>query len=340
MVKRIFIALLLALPVLTFGNAAQPGIWDGGGTGTFSLLFPEDSAAFKKIQMKQEQVLVQLYNGYAVVKGMYWMYNTSPDSLGIKVGYPVNSLYESQKGSYRTDIYFDSLTALQVKVNGKPVNLVSQNYVHANFRNGGDNWRVWECDFVAGKTTLIEVYFIVYTGNTIVREGYDKEKYNGFVYLLETGAIWKPPIEKGDMYIQLMDGLTVKDIHGTNPQDIFLVDADKSLWHYSFTNLVPTPANNIVITYGAHPEKLEYDKVVASYTTLYGDIDKMANRDFSTTAFTKHTFDNAFDIPGTKSGVMSALLILGITLPVWGTILGIILFAVIIYRRVKRRRVA
>jgi hypothetical protein len=43
--KTILIGLLSLLPLLLYANTAQPGIRNAGGTGSFTLLFPEDSLA-------------------------------------------------------------------------------------------------------------------------------------------------------------------------------------------------------------------------------------------------------------------------------------------------------
>jgi hypothetical protein len=109
----LFIFLFCILPLKAFSNAAQPGFWNAGGTGTFSLLYPQDLEQFQKIQMVKEKVSIQLYKGYAVVKGEYWMYNDTKDSIRINVGYPLNSSYISTSHRYiRKEIKFDFLYAL------------------------------------------------------------------------------------------------------------------------------------------------------------------------------------------------------------------------------------
>ena len=57
------------MPILTFSNTAQPGLWDAGGAGTFSFLFPEDSAAFKKIQNGESVTSVAFDSGYESLSG-------------------------------------------------------------------------------------------------------------------------------------------------------------------------------------------------------------------------------------------------------------------------------
>src|SRR5690606_30316289 len=82
----------LVLPQNLFANASQPGIWNAGGT-VFTMLYPEDSLTFKKIQMQEERIYIQLYRGYAVVKGIYLFRNTTQEALNFKMGYPVNCIY-------------------------------------------------------------------------------------------------------------------------------------------------------------------------------------------------------------------------------------------------------
>jgi len=60
--------------------------------------------------------------------------------------------------------------------------------------------------------------------------------------------------------------------------------------------------------------------------------------DFSAAVFTKHTFNDAFDIPNTNSTLVSILLVLAVTSPVWGSILLLIVVAIIVYRVMKKRK--
>ena len=92
--------ILLSLIIFVFSNklianVAQPGIWNAGGMGNFSLLFPDDSISYKKIQMVDEKVFIQLYKGYAVVKGVYKMYNDTYDTVRIRTVYPLNTNFKS-----------------------------------------------------------------------------------------------------------------------------------------------------------------------------------------------------------------------------------------------------
>src|SRR5205085_12004918 len=88
-------------------------------------------------------------------------------------------------------------------------------------RSETDNWYTWENSFPPQDSTHITVYFIVNTNNTTVREGYNTDERNGFIYILETGATWKQPIREGEIKIQLMNDLELEDIEGISPDSIF-----------------------------------------------------------------------------------------------------------------------
>ena len=88
--KRIFYFFAILFSTLFLSsNSAQPRVWNAGGTGSFTLLYPQDTIAYKKIQMQSEKIYMQLYKGFATVKGTYFFKNTSIDTLKIKVGYPI-----------------------------------------------------------------------------------------------------------------------------------------------------------------------------------------------------------------------------------------------------------
>ena len=95
MKKIIYFFCIIICTAFLISNSAQPGVWNAGGSGSFTLLYPEDTIAYKKIQMKSENIYMQLYKGFAGVKGDYYFKNTSKDTLRIKVGYPINNVFEN-----------------------------------------------------------------------------------------------------------------------------------------------------------------------------------------------------------------------------------------------------
>jgi hypothetical protein len=279
---------LFFLPIFTFGNVAQPGMWQAGGMGNFSLLYAQDSSAFQKIQMVDERVSVLLYPGFAVVKGEYWMHNDTDSTLTIKTGYPINSSAESRSRTLM-QVSFEELYGLNVLVNNIETPLLKE--------QKSENWYVWNNTFPKEATTKIVVYFLMDTNQAQVLQGYTKDYSNGFVYLLETGAIWKQPIMKGEIRIQTKDDLKIKNIRGTFPQDFFNINSSQEILQGQFSNLSPTAQNNILHSYGKKLENFDFKKILESQTKYFLTVDKLSEMDLVALEFSPHRFNDPFEIP-------------------------------------------
>ena len=276
---------LFFLQNLTLGNIAQPGMWQAGGMGNFSLLYAQDSAAFQKIQMIDERVSILLYPGFAVVKGEYWMKNDTDSTLTIKTGYPINSSSES-RGRTLMQVQFEALYGLKVLVNNIETPLLQE--------QKNDNWYVWNNTFPKNATTKIVVYFLMDTNQAQVLQGYTKDYSNGFVYLLETGAIWKQPIIKGEIRIQTKDNLKIKDIRGVFPQDFLNINSSQQILQGQFTNLSPMAENNIVVSYGKKLKNFDFKKILESQVKYFLDVDELSTRNLSALEFSPHSFNDPF----------------------------------------------
>lgn len=256
-------------------NIAQPGVWSSGGTGSFSLLYPEDANAYKKIQMKQELVLVQLYRGFAAVKGTYWMYNGQNQPVTLKVGYPTSGDFEVEQGMKMT-VHFDSLYKISAKINGQP-SPISSNQA---------NWHVWQTTFAPEAVTKVEVYFLVNTNKSELIKGYDHLNNPIFTYVLQTGSIWKNPIEQGAILVHFNDGLKLSDLKGAQPDTALLSNIDKNLLLYRFNNLVPSPKNNFFLVYSEKNENFNFKNVIAKANGYFNELDALpANWGFSSDSF-------------------------------------------------------
>jgi hypothetical protein len=340
MTRRIGLLGLFSLYALfILANSAQPGIRNAGGGG-FTLLFPEDSVGYKKIQMERERVSIQLYRGFAVVKGEYWMKNTTGDSITIRAGYPLNAIWDSdQNASDLTEIYFDKLYKIKVNIDGreaeitqKPADINLEN-IESFSQTGENNWYVWSMGFRPDDITKIEVYFIVNTNDANVSLGYSREYYNGFVYVLESGSTWKPPIGAGTIMIQLMDGLEKEDIQGISPDSIFDYDEDQQILRYQFQQLEPTHENNIVITYAEKQVDFNFEGIIAENETYFSAVDQLSSLDPEAGNYVAKDFDSPYDI-STVNSVTIFFFVALVILP----IIFILGFGFLIYRIIRRRR--
>lgn len=341
--KAIILFIVLLTVVTASANVAQPGLWNAGGMGNFSLLYPEDSLAYKKIQMVDEKISIQLYKGYAVVKGVYKMFNDTKDTVKIKTGYPLNSSYDGDAGNNkRAEIRFDSLYGLDVKINSLPALIISEPSEKGNRSSGNDNWYVWRNIFSPEDTTVITVYFIVNTNNTSIRQGYSKDHLNGFIYILETGATWKQPIIKGEIRIQLMDGISYNDIGGIKPDSVFRISNNEkgNILQYKFDNLSPSKADNIIITYSENQEGFNFDNVLTRKSSLYLSIDEFYEIDINTSGLIDKKFDSPFEIDSYDTySILMVAAIVGIPLFFIGIFIVILIWFLRKRKRNKQRKI-
>lgn len=333
---KLLYLILFLIPTIVFGNIAQPGIRNAGGTGTFSLLYTEDSASYKKIQMQKEQVTIQLYNNYAVVKGEYWLYNTTQQAITLKVGYPINTIYKREVSRNRTDIKFDSLYQISVFTDETTQNYNNKELHIQKQLLKSENWYSWNMDIAPKDTALVMVYFIVRTDNTIVSEGYSRDYPNGFMYLLETGAIWKQPILNGKIIIELKDDISIQSIIGVYPDSIFKIDKENKILLYHFCNLYPTDVNNIIVTYKKSKQKFDFGSVIANKEKLFTEIDKLSTQDFTGLHFEQINFKSPFKIPdGMVSNIFFGMLY--IIFEFWYVIIIAIVLMILLFRNKKTK---
>ncbi|MFK7808257.1 MAG: hypothetical protein AB8F74_10695, partial [Saprospiraceae bacterium] len=198
------------------------------------------------------------------------------------------------------------------------------------------NWYVWENNFPKGKTTKIEVYFLMDTNQASILQGYTKNYSNGFVYLLETGAIWKQPIGNGEIRLQLKDDLDFKSVRGIHPQQFFDINKKEKIIRGSFQNLTPTFDDNIVISYGKRLENFNFEEILANQNKYFAEANKWSQRDLTAVKFDPQSFDDPFVIKTFENGKPSGLWA-WIQIGFWTVVSLIALLIVwLIYRRVRK----
>ncbi|MFN3664591.1 MAG: hypothetical protein ACK4S0_00450 [Sediminibacterium sp.] len=283
-ISNVYIAGLILMcciirPQQLLANAAQPGVWNAGGT-VFTMLYPEDSLSFRKVQMQQEAIYIQLYKGFAVVKGTYQFKNTSTEKLQFKMGYPINGIYNGGANELN-QVQLEGLNRFRVKIGEQWLPMLQQSHeAYSNFTSFGNNWLVWEMSFMPVKTQTVEVYFIVNTNNAVVRQGYRTAKRNAFIYLLESGSVWRQPIEKGDFYIQLMDELTVADMKGLSAGFNMRFNDTHKLLYGNKTWFSPTPTDNLIITYADRIENFSFEERISADEQLFSKVNQLSSLPF------------------------------------------------------------
>lgn len=334
--KRLFIILIACFTsLIVFGNAAMPGMWSTGHGGRFIPLFKEDSIHLGKIQMQRELVLINLYNGFAVVKGEYWMYNTTDQPVTMRVGYPINGSYEAELVD---NVMFDDLHHLRASVDDKPVAVIKAAEGYDSVYKTIDkmqmhNWYYFTTTFAPKKLTKITIYFLTNNSHSMLGRGYGRDKGNAFAYILESGRAWAGKIESGRVLIKLNGSLSLKDFRGVYPVNTLAGD-DKHL-QFVFSNLEPGSSDNILLWYnvGEKKDDFSFDSILSNADQYYRDLDRFPLAEFDTSSFKKIDKD---DFEPHDSGltwfwiILIAIVVVALTL-----LIGLIY---IIYKLITRKK--
>jgi hypothetical protein len=286
--SRFFLLVFLFLqPIAVFSNAAMPGVWQGGAGARFVPLYPSDSSALQSISMQREEVLVHLCNGYAVVKGTYWMHNRSDSALSIVVGYPVQGTVNAPIVNH---INLGEPRSLKVLVNGQTVEitkgvadlsgLIGSTSDHTQF--DPEKWILWKTEFAPASITTITVYFLVNCSEARLRKGYNVKKGHAFAYVLESGKAWLGSIDTGSIKIKLQEGLKPSRNSGLLPSDVWQANNDLLSWQ--FNSLEPSEKSNVLVWYNVGEDSIYFERdVVPRYQSLFDAIDKFDLSEFERT---------------------------------------------------------
>jgi hypothetical protein len=339
MKKIAIVCLMWMVSVAAFANSAMPGLWQAGANGKFIPLFASDSIYFGKIQMQHEQILVNLYPGFAVVKGEYYMYNNTNEAINMHVAYPKQARFSDTMVQNVIPSYID---ALKVLVNDSPTDLMrkkdaafdtmmykpDRQMVAITTEQDYENWFVWEMTFAPKAFTKITVYFLTDNSHAKLSRGYSRDKGSAFTYVLESGRAWGGSIDSGKICIQLKEGLTTKDVKAILPYNTLKGDDTHLL--YQFVNKEPTEKDNLLIWYKESAQDSSFEnKIVPDAAKYFAEIDGFDVAAFSNVSLVPLQL-NDFEIHATNplSWIFYGMIAFG------GLILFMIIYAV--YRWIKR----
>ncbi|MEO9570065.1 MAG: hypothetical protein ABJH82_13195 [Polaribacter sp.] len=330
MKSKLYVLLTLLISCFLISNSAQPGVWNAGGSGSFTLLYPEDTIAYKKIQMKSENIYMQLYKGFATVKGNYYFKNTSKDTLKIKVGYPINNVFENIEFHHQVnEVRVDGL----YKIKGLVNKIEAKLYKKPNHKK--DNWYVWQVAFPPNKITEFTVYFLVNTNNAKTTEGYESDKKNAFIYLIETGSIWKSPIEKGNFYTQFKDKISIKNVKTSTPTVLYF-DKKSATLNFTLSNYGKKPDPNFVITYGKKLSNFNFENITKNSSAYFNEIDTFSKENFKIVNFKEISLPNAYKVGVISNKTIGFLFYLSVYGIPFFTILIVISLLILLYKKIKK----
>ncbi len=274
--------------------------------------------------------MVNLYAGFAVIKGEYSFENTTDHLINIKVGYPLSGRYPQR---IVENVFFNDLYNFRAKANGKsvkPFRLSDSVKVIPVKISGNENastlvsdWYVWQQAFPAREVTNLTVYFITQNNLARFKKGDQSRDANAVGFYIESGKAWGGKMETGDILIKMNDKLSLIDIQGIAPDSLLKGD----LYHleYSYADLVPEARNNLLIWYEGAPPDFKFDKKVLPFTdTLYQMMDAFPIIEFNDPAFKLISRKN-FSV--SKSGLtFSGVLYFMMFFLPWIILAGVIVF--------------
>ncbi len=253
-------------------NSAMPGFWNNGNGSEFYPLYRSDSPYVGKIQMQHEEILIHLYPGFGVVKGTYYMLNTTDEPITLHTAYPINGHVSNPKvyAVHVSDIY-----GLKVLVNDSvvPVQMAEGDnaIVSGDIFSSSRNWYVWQATYAPEAITTITVYFLVNTQDAKLSHGYDKKHGNAFTYILESGRAWKDSIDRGEIKVFLKGGLRSDDLFGVLPGGCFT--GNDTFLYYSFTKLEPTDSDNVVLWFKQVKQNVNFEAVRTDSAHYFAEMD-------------------------------------------------------------------
>jgi hypothetical protein len=249
------------------------------------------------------------------------------------MGYPVKGIYFGGEADLN-QVSLDSLSQFKIRAKDKWLPLLEKpNAEYGNIRNFSDDWKVWEMDFMSEEAQTVEVYFMVNTNEAGVRQGYESERRNAFIYLLESGSVWHQPIEKGDFYVQLMDGLTQENVQGLSSGFGFQYNNTYQLYAGSKINFSPAPKDNLIITYHERNESFSFEAIITQSDSLFAKMDDLSRLPLETLTYTETETGDPYEVESTFWGAFPVLLTLFVIFaPV---IIGVIIVLIIIWATVR-----
>lgn len=185
------------------------------------------------------------------------------------------------------------------------------------------------------KITIFTVYFLINTNNAVISEGYNSENKNAFIYLIETGSLWKSPIEKGDFYTQLKGDISLENLKASSPNQLYY-NKENNILKFSLVDYGINPDRNFVITYSKKITDFNFEKVTTQSNLYFNEIDSFSNLDFKTFSFEKATIPNAYHVDGVGNTIVNSIFYFSIyAVPILIVVVMLLIF-LLLYKKFKK----
>jgi hypothetical protein len=255
------------------------------------------------------------------------------------MGYPINGIYNGGEVDIN-QVQLDSIYKFKVKSNYKelPIDESIQDESDNVMTFNNQNWLTWQMNFSPKEVNYVEVYFIVNTNNAQVAKGYNRKDVNTFIYLLESGSVWKQPIEKGSFIVELKDNLKIEDVNGISDHFNFKKHPTQNILFGTKTNFSPRPKDNLIITYFNTTESFDFNAILKNESKLFTSIDELSQKE-TPTKLINYEVHNPYEVEATALGYLPMILTF---IVIYGPIflIGILIFLLgrFIYKKIQVNR--
>lgn len=205
-------AALLLTASTAFADIA-PMPWAGAGQ---PQLMPDQDAA--GIRMAREEIVIELYDGFAVVDGIFEMVNDGDKVKALSVGFPGEGV------KVRGNLAHKPLIGFREWQDGKLNSIVGVKDVERSVKSGppgreyskhwNERWHVFSASFAPKKTTKLRVRYAV-IAEPFKGDGWSSNEWfqDGTVsYVLATGARWSGAIGQIIVRVRARDGLALSSV--------------------------------------------------------------------------------------------------------------------------------
>ncbi|HYV92278.1 MAG TPA: hypothetical protein VE978_10860 [Chitinophagales bacterium] len=278
--KRIFLLFVLMLIEFVVKASSPLQFIGAGSVSIFQPVFADDTLVSKKIYLLNQQIRIDVYRGYAVVRADYWFNNSSDATVFLPVGFPScpGGFFQNKNSGEQncSELYW-----LRIMINnGAPfaASVLTNDSLLLKRSPGQKNsgskilfqrnpfgekekyssWQTWNISFLPG-VSVVSLNYGVKTGDVELLINKDSIQGNALQYSFSNYKWWEGGKENGEIWMRMSDGYITKDILGLLPDKKFL--GGNSIVHAAMKDVVNDSAQRIVLWY----RKLDDATVIPSH---------------------------------------------------------------------------
>jgi hypothetical protein len=263
--KLLVWVLLAAGPAKGQRSALPPGIWSIGTAGNIHPVHAADSGRYRNIRLENALVMVNLYPGFAVVKGEYRFRNLTDSTVILPVGYTSSGHFPLQHVGQGI---FNSEPVLNILCEGRPVQTRPDTLMPDVAKDPyapyvAISQHVWEQRFPADTTLSITVKLITRNHLSRLVKGERSAGGNAFGYIMDDARPWGGTIGIAQVLVKFNEGIFLTDMKGILPDSTAI--GNMGLLRFSHLDLEPRDSDNILLWYEGMPPDFKFEKRVVPF---------------------------------------------------------------------------